>query len=510
MANTICMEFAMMGYQSNLQPKLFYYNSNLEKRIPPNHILRKIKEKIDFNFIYAEVKDSYGENGNVSVPPPSILKMMLLLILYNVRSERELMDTVPLRLDWLWFLDYDMDTDIPDHSVLSKARARWGVGAFKSFFERIVWQCVEAGLIDGSKLFVDASLVDANASNNSVVDMHTLKKYLNKGYRQLEKRLDDLEVEKITPANNRYISTTDPDASVTRHSGSTSKLRYKTHRVVDPKHELITATKVTPGSADDGDVLEEMIETHEANTQKGVDTVVADSKYGTIDNFLLCRDQGIKAHIASLKETHRGSGRQKGIFPKEVFSYHPDTDIFTCPAGHALKRRHYHKNRKHYEYKASSKICAYCELREKCTRAKDGRTLKRHARQDELDIVLEHVKSRESKKDIKTRKHLSERSFAQSTRYGYKRARWRRLWRMEIQDFLIAAIQNITVLITHTEEKISKSNAQIGHILGVQRAVGQDFPFLSRLMELLGQLTKSFARYKEFLTPQRSLICTVV
>jgi hypothetical protein len=81
---------------------------------------------------------------------------------------------------------------------------------------------------------------------------------------------------------------------------------------------------------------------------------------------------------------------------------------------------------------------------------------------------------------------------------------------MEIQDFLIAAIQNITVLITHTEEKISKSNAQIGHILGVQRAVGQDFSFLSRLMGLLGQLTKSFARYKEFLTPQRSLICTVV
>ena len=119
----------MMGYQSSFQPKLFYYNANLEKRIPPNHILRKIKEKIDFNFIYAEVKDRYGENGNVSVPPPAILKMMLLLILYNVRSERELMDTVPLRLDWLWFLDYDMDTDIPDHSVLSKARARWGVGA---------------------------------------------------------------------------------------------------------------------------------------------------------------------------------------------------------------------------------------------------------------------------------------------------------------------------------------------------------------------------------------------
>jgi hypothetical protein len=59
------------------------------------------------------------------------------------------MDTIPLRLDWLWFLGYDLDSEVPNHSVLSKARARWGVEAFRSFFERVVWQCVEAGLVDG-------------------------------------------------------------------------------------------------------------------------------------------------------------------------------------------------------------------------------------------------------------------------------------------------------------------------------------------------------------------------
>ena len=46
----------MMGYQSKLQPKLFYYNVNLERRVPQNHILRKINEKIDFTFIYKEVR----------------------------------------------------------------------------------------------------------------------------------------------------------------------------------------------------------------------------------------------------------------------------------------------------------------------------------------------------------------------------------------------------------------------------------------------------------------------
>jgi transposase len=486
------MEFAMMGRDSGFQPKLFYHNVNLEKRVPPNHLLRKINDTIDFNFIYKEVKDTYGLNGNVSVPPPVILKMMLLLILYNVRSERELMDTIPLRLDWLWFLGYDLDSEVPNHSVLSKARARWGVKAFKHFFERIVWQCVEAGIVDGKKLFIDTSLIDANGSNNSVVDTHSLRRYLHKGYQRLEERLDELQAYKTTPANNRYISITDPDASVTRHSSGRSKLRYKTHRAVDPHNEVITATTITTGSVDDGDMLKEMIETHKENTQKEPSTVVADSRYGTIDNYLLCRDRGITAHIPSLEATQRGSGRKKGIFPREAFAYHPDTDTFTCPAGHTLNRRHYHKKRNHYEYKAPSGLCAACDLREHCTRAKDGRTLKRHARQNEVDIMLHYATSRKAKRDIKTRQHLSERSFARSMRYGFKRARWRRVWRMQIQDFLIAATQNIMVLITQSQEKLSKSNAQIGHSIRARTTTWVQFSFGTLLRELLSQFTVTF------------------
>jgi len=84
----------MMCYQPDAQPKLFYHSFNLDERIPANSVLRKIRGLIDFEFIYREVKDCYSGRGNVSVPPPVILKMMLLLILYNVRSERELMNTL--------------------------------------------------------------------------------------------------------------------------------------------------------------------------------------------------------------------------------------------------------------------------------------------------------------------------------------------------------------------------------------------------------------------------------
>ena len=118
----------MMGRSPPPQGKLFYTNVNLDQRIRPNHPLRSISRLIDFDFVYQEVADTYGANGNVSVPPPVILKLMLLLVFYNVRSERELMATLPERLDWLWFLGLDLDTEIPDHSVLSKARRRWGEG----------------------------------------------------------------------------------------------------------------------------------------------------------------------------------------------------------------------------------------------------------------------------------------------------------------------------------------------------------------------------------------------
>ena len=297
----------MMGRQPKVQQKLFYSRFNLDQRVPPNHILRIITKYIDFDFIYKEVEDAYGVNGNVSVPPPVILKMMLLLIFYNVRSERELMATIPMRLDWLWFLGYDIDDEIPNHSVLSKARVRWGVFAFKTFFERIVLQCADAGLIDGSKLFMDSSIVQADASNNSVIKKHSLKRYLNKSYQIFESRLekektssakdDNNNAPKSGAANKKHMSTTDPDASVSRRAKGRSKLEYQVHRGVDSKCEIITATEVTPGEMHEAHRLQALIDSHEKNTGAKIEAAVADSKYGTLDNYVICHDRKIKAHL---------------------------------------------------------------------------------------------------------------------------------------------------------------------------------------------------------------------
>lgn len=461
----------MMGLQQPPQSSLFYIGINIEKRVRENHLLRKVHKLIDFDFAYDEVKDLYGNNGNVSVPPPIILKLMLLLIFYNVRSERELMDTLPERMDWLWFLGYDLDSEIPNHSVLSKARKKWGLDVFQGFFERTVLQCAEAGLIDGRKIFVDSSLVDANASNGSVLDTRNLKHQLHKNYKKLEARLEE-RAESTDPSstsekkNNRYISTTDPDAALVNRGKS--KLSYQVHRAVDGKHEIITATDAAPGDVNEAHLMLPLLEQHHATTEIEAETVVADSKYGTIYNFLACHDLGIQAHIPDLREAAVKRTAQREIFAEDRFSYDLVTDTYTCPAGNLLKPKSLHINRQSRDYAAPRKVCAACQLREQCTKNKSGRTIKRHLRQDVLDRMRAISRSANARYDIKTRQHLMERSFARGTRYGFDQARWRGLWRMRIQEYLTCAIQNMQVLIAHAS-KPKKAAAASLHV--VQKAV---------------------------------------
>jgi len=201
----------MMGQQTKgRQLKMFYQGLSLERRVRPDHPLRQVKHPVDFDFIYQEVAPCYGVNGHVSIPPPVILKLMLLLVFYNVRSERELMATLPERLDWLWFINFDLDDDIPGHSVLSKARSRWGTAAFKHFFERIVWQCVAAGLVDGSKIFMDSSPIQADASNHSIINLNSLKSQLNPHYQELEARLEELPEDSKAKASSRGLTCPPP------------------------------------------------------------------------------------------------------------------------------------------------------------------------------------------------------------------------------------------------------------------------------------------------------------
>src|SRR5882762_5563626 len=181
----------MMGEQKS-EPELFNYAVNLEKRVRANHPLRAVKAAIDFGFVREEVAHCYGKKGNESVPPEVILKMMFLLFFDDINSERELMEVIGERLDYLWFLGYGLEEKIPDHSVLSKARARWGKEVFESLFVRTVAQGVDAGLVDGKKLHVDASLIEADAGKESVNKAAPpLSAAMKQAYRATEGKLEE-------------------------------------------------------------------------------------------------------------------------------------------------------------------------------------------------------------------------------------------------------------------------------------------------------------------------------
>jgi transposase len=449
----------MMGEQKS-EPQLFNYAVNLEKRVRADHPLRQIKAAIDFSFVREEVAHCYGANGNESVPPEVILKMMFLLFFDDVASERELMKIIAERLDYLWFLGYSLDDEIPDHSVLSKARTRWGKEVFESLFVRTVAQCVEAGLVDGRKLYIDASLVDADAAKESVIKgPPELIAALKEAYRATESKLEDSTTpESYQAVNDRLMSRSDPDAVSVRKGGGDFRLRYHHHRAIDDQKGVITAIETTPGSIPENKRLLSLMEQHEKNTGNKVEVAVADHKYGTQENYVACAERGTVSHMgdASSKQNHV---RSQGIFPESAFRYDAAKDIYLCPVGQILKPRRLHWAKRTIEYKASQRACAGCVLRSQCTRAKTGRVLQRHEKQWALDLARAQAHSRAAERDRRRRKYLMEGSFADATNnHHFKRARWRRLWRQQIQDYLIAAIQNVRILLKHQNPMGSAAN----------------------------------------------------
>src|SRR5260370_11686570 len=440
----------MIGEEDSQVP-IWSYRVNLDKRVRDDHPLRRINAALDLSFVRKEVAHTYGRRGNKSVPPEVIVRMMLLLFLDDSKRERELMRIIPERLDYLWFLGYGLDDQIPDHSVLTKARKRWGKKVFASLFSRVVEQCVEAGLVEGRKLHVDASLVQANASLRSVKPLSPeLPKAIEQTAKEQVQKLDEQDDDQEPPAeggsgsgsgmgqcsktNRRFGSTTDPDASLVRQGGLKSQLRYKTHRAVDDAHEVITAVETTTGAVDEATQLLGLIEAHQATTGQAVRTVIADARYGNVSNLIGCQKARIRAHVKLLGESIRGKGRSEGIYDEEQFIYDASSNTYGCPAGQLMKPRRLHLQRLTWEYVTARGTCLACHLRQYCTRSRTGRTIQRHRDQTLLEKARKIAKSKAADGDPKRRQHFIERSFADATNWqGFNRGPWRDLVRLANQ-----------------------------------------------------------------------------
>lgn len=474
--------------QQNKEISLFSYSVNLEKRVRHDHPLRKFHQVLDLSFVYNEVERFYGDRGNVSVDPIIIVKMMLLLFLDNIPSERELMKVIPERLDYLWFLGYSLDDEIPHHSVLSKARAKWGMEVFQKVFETTVLQCVEAGLVEGSKLHIDSSLIKANASKNSVITaspelISAIRQACNKEAGKLDEPIKE-------GVNATHLSTTDPDATLAHKPSSGTQLAYKSHRAIDDQEGVITAVVTTTGIASDSQQLRKLVEQHETNTQMRTETVVGDGHYGTAETYRFCQENGIRSHLRAVESHHKKISQNNFIYEEEA-------DRYRCPQGNYLYYHNFKRESDMVQYKVrDAQMCKSCPLRSQCTDSERGRIIQVPIFGSLVRAGKEQSLSPGAQKDLKRRQYLMEGSFADSSNnHGFKRARWRRLWKQKIQDYMIAAVQNIRIMLARTGKGGPRMvNRQICHLQIAPKVIlSPDFPEIFRRLAFFVQRHRGFS-----------------
>ncbi len=428
----------MMG-QHERQEEMWAEPVNLGKLIPEDASLRKIQRVLKLDFVRQEVARFYGHNGNESVDPVIIVKLMLLLFLDDVASERELLRVTAMRIDYRWFLGYDLTDTVPHHSVLSKARRKWGVELFQRLFERVVTQCVEADLVEGGKIHLDSSLVDAHAALKTVRTFSAEE--IAAVCAKTSERLDE--------AKEGRRSTTDPQAEVVKQGAKPARPRYKTHRAVEDKSGVVTAVETTPGGVDEGSRMMALVAQHQQTTGQSVTTVIGDCKYGIVENFITAQQQGLTTHLADMAARQRQSKSRNPqspqLFAPEAFAYDEASDTYVCPAGQRLSRVRRDRSEQVWKYIGRKSVCGRCPLRQACTRSKKrGRTINRHEQQPLLDHGRAQARSEAGRADRKRRQYWMEGSFADAANnHGLKRSRWRGLWKQIIQDLLIATCQNL-------------------------------------------------------------------
>jgi transposase len=471
----------MLG-EKRLIPKLVY-RFTLEERVPAEHLLRQVAAVVDCSFVRRLTARFYSHTGQPGIDPVVLFKMALLGYLYGITSERRLAEAIQLNLAFMWFIGYDIDERTPDHSVLTKARRRFGVTTYRAFFREIVRQCEQAGLVQGNRLYVDSTLVKANASVASVgartlveqqlagVDEHVSALWRDNPADEPPAAVEErpTNVVSLSPAaqptatetavppvpagghpsangdlaplscsgphrlgpddppngrqggvNELAASRTDPDAGLVSRDDVPLALYHKAHVGVDGgAARIITAIEVTAGEVADEHLLDRVRKEHEGTTGRTVAEVVADTKYGTQENYQALVSAGILPSIPPHDSwDHRA-------LPRDVFSYEPGHDRFRCPEGQILARQGRSQTGGGalgvVIYRAAPKICGACPLKATCCGDAKARTISRPDDEGLGERVRTYLQTGHAKTSIRRRKCWAESAMAElKERHGLR------------------------------------------------------------------------------------------
>src|SRR6266567_5598440 len=444
-------------------------NVSVEQLVPQDHFYRHVERTLDLSFVREFVQETYAGVGRPSIDPVVFFKLQLVMFFEGIRSERLLMRHAADRLSVRWYLGYDLSEPLPDHSSLTRIRERYGVDIFRRFFEKIVEQCQEAGLVWGRELYIDAAKVQANASRDSVkprfaVEAH-LKNLFPTGAEEqpastdptkefkpdvptpLPVALSDETRQELTQSNEArhdwieqcgaqdrsvtgrnyqrvadlQVSTTDPDATIML-SKDGAHLGYQTHYVVDGgKARIILAALVAPAEVMENQPMLDLVFHTCFRWKLRPRQVTGDRKYGTEENMVALESQHIRAYVALADNDHRTE-----FFSSDRFRYEAERDVYICPAGKDLHFFPSQSTDRQRRYRARAKDCNHCPLKAQCTTSKQGRSLCRSVHEEIVDRVKGYHSTEAYKKAYRKRSVWVEPLFAEAKDWhGMRRFRLR-------------------------------------------------------------------------------------
>lgn len=435
----------MLGVRDSGQDELFVSGS-MSSLVPDDYILKKVDRVLDLSWLRAEVEDLYClDNGRPGIDPETAVRLMLAGFFHGIVHDRKLMREATMHLGMRWFAGFSLHESLPDHSSLTRLRQRWGADRFRRIFEKTVKQCAAAGLVGGECVHIDATLIRADVSWESLVQVHT-DKVVSENQLE-EKPAEDQPKGKGRPSKGmsrtsqpKKRSTTDPDATM---ATSSKEFRmqpcYKQHTAVDDLNGVIVDAHVTTGEQSEGAQLLDQLDRVETLLGHKPEALTADAGYAHARNFKQLEERDIEAVIAV------GRPVCGNCIPSWRFKYDARHDIVRCPRGKHLKRTS--RAPGGWVYRARRYDCCRCPLRSQCfsAKAKTRMILIVDGYEALLRGRRKHMKWTErDKRTYERHRWLVEGRHGEAKcSHGLARAVRRGLDNMQIQSYLTAAVMNL-------------------------------------------------------------------
>ena len=435
----------MMGQHSRAE-SLFYY-FRIEDHVPENHLLRLIDRHVSFDFVREQLKDSYSDTGRPSIDPEVLLRILLCGYLYGVTSERKLVEELRMHLAWRWFTGLGFEQEIPNHSTFSKNRhGRFQESKlFQELFERIVEQCIAAGLVEGEHLSVDGSFIPANANHHSRIPREQLPEAapVKRTVREYLKDLEEENGDGEPVHQQAKVSTTDPDATFMTKGNRPAELGYFDNYLIDNSSCVIvgvqaTAARLSQESAAARDMIESYRERHGRTPQ----SLAADNTYGNGELLQWLDDRGITPYIR-VKQSPTPKSDLYGI---DKFTYQPEENFYQCPEGKPLKYVGINQLNRTHVYHSTLKRCRNCSQKAQCTRGK-YRILAIHTCEPARQKAYAVAKTAAFAPAQRARRKVEALFGELKNQIGLRRLRLRRMRFVREQFYLAAAAQNLKRLV---------------------------------------------------------------